>query len=134
MSCAVPSPITVSQDTDNTRASVDLSVPVITIDSHVTQKPGQRRRKYRCEMSDTARVDSAAVVVTTVVTAADVQHRAAFLKLLRKAKQIAPTISHVWVDGYTGQAVTTAAAKAGVTVDMVSDPKPGHGFIVQPRR
>jgi transposase len=25
-------------------------------------------------------------------------------------------------------------AKAGVTVDIVSGPKPGHGFIVQPRR
>ncbi|KUH93860.1 hypothetical protein [Mycobacterium sp. IS-3022] len=37
-------------------------------------------------------------------------------------------------NGYTGQAVTTAAAKAGVTVEVVSGPEPGHGFIVQPRR
>lgn len=36
--------------------------------------------------------------------------------------------------GYTGQAVTTAAAKASVTVDVASGPKPAHGFIVQPRR
>ncbi|MGV0742552.1 hypothetical protein [Mycolicibacterium sp. XJ870] len=41
----------------------------------------------------------------------------------------------MWVDeGYTGQAVTTAAAKAGVTVDVVCGPKPGHGFIAPPRR
>ncbi|UQX12558.1 hypothetical protein [Candidatus Mycobacterium methanotrophicum] len=52
-----------------------------------------------------------------------------------RAKRIAPTISHVGVDkGYTGQAVTIAAAKAGVTVDVVSGPKPGHGFLVRPRR
>jgi transposase len=41
----------------------------------------------------------------------------------------------VWVDkGYTGQTVTGAAAKAGVTVEVVSGPKPGRGFIVQQRR
>jgi transposase len=62
-----------------------------------------------------------------------VQDRAPFPKLLRKANRIAPTISHVWIDkGYTGQTVTTtAAAKAGVTVNVLSSPKPGHGFIVQ---
>lgn len=80
-------------------------------------------------------VDSAGVLVAAVVTPADIQDRAAFPKLLSKAKPIAPTISHVWVDkGYTGQTVTSAAAKAGVTVDVVSGPKPGHRFIVQPRR
>ncbi|MDT5175775.1 MAG: hypothetical protein QOG37_3026 [Mycobacterium sp.] len=80
-------------------------------------------------------VDSAGVLVAAVVTAADVQDRAAIPTLLRKAKRIAPTISHVWVDkGYTGQAVTIAAAQAGVTVDVVSGPKPGCGFIVQPHR
>ncbi len=80
-------------------------------------------------------VDTTGVLVAAVVTAADVQDRAAFPKLLRKAKPIAPTISHVWADkGYTGQAVTAAADQAGVTVDVVSGPKPGHRFIVQPRR
>ena len=75
------------------------------------------------------------MLVAAIVSAADVQDRAAFPELLRKAKRIAPTISHVWLDkGYTGQVVTTVAAAAGVTVDVVSGPKPGHGFIVQPRR
>jgi transposase len=47
----------------------------------------------------------------------------------------APTIAHVWVDkGCTGSTVADAAAKAGVTVDVVSGPKPGRGFTVQPRR
>jgi hypothetical protein len=30
--------------------------------------------------------------------------------------------------------VANAAAKASVTVDVVSGPKPGRAFIVQPRR
>jgi hypothetical protein len=48
-------------------------------------------------------VDSAGSFVAAVVTEAGVQDRAAFPKLLRKAKRLAPNITHVWVDkGYTG--------------------------------
>jgi hypothetical protein len=36
--------------------------------------------------------------------------------------------------GYTGSTDADAAAKAAVTLDVVSGPKPGRGFIVQPRR
>jgi len=35
---------------------------------------------------------------------------------------------------HTGSTVTDTAATAEVTVEIVSGPKPGHGFIVQPRR
>ena len=46
-----------------------------------------------------------------------------------------PSISHVWLDkGYTGATVADAATKAGVTIDVVSGPKPKSGFTVQPRR
>ena len=63
------------------------------------------------------------------------QDRAAFPKLLPKTKRVAPSIAHVWLDkGYTGSTVADAATKAGVSVDIVSGPKPGTGFIVQPRR
>jgi hypothetical protein len=56
-------------------------------------------------------------------------NRAAFPKLLRRAKRIAPTIAHIWVDkGYIGSTVADAATKAGVTVEVVSGPKPGCGF------
>jgi putative transposase len=80
-------------------------------------------------------LDSAGILVAALVTPADVQDRAAFPKLRRKAKRTAPTISQVWVDkSYTGQTVNAAANKASVTVDVVSGPKPGHRFIVQPRR
>jgi transposase len=54
-------------------------------------------------------VDSAGLLIAAVLTAADVQDRAAFLTLLRKAKRVAPTITHVWVDnGYTGSTVANA--------------------------
>ncbi len=80
-------------------------------------------------------VDSAGVLVAAVVTTADAQDRAAFPRLLRTAKRVAPTITHVWVDnGYTGSTVADAAAKARVHVDVVCGPKPGHGFIVELRR
>ncbi|MDT5077969.1 MAG: hypothetical protein QOJ80_2606 [Mycobacterium sp.] len=80
-------------------------------------------------------VDTAAVLVAAVLTPADTQDRAAFATLPPKAKPIAPTISHAWVDkSYTGQALTTAATEAGVTLDVVSGPKPRCGLIVQPRR
>lgn len=63
------------------------------------------------------------------------EDRTAFPRLLRKPKHVAPTIAHVRLDkGYTGQTVTKAAAQAGVTVDVVSEPKPNSGFTVQPRR
>jgi len=80
-------------------------------------------------------VDTTGVLVAAVVTPADVQHRAAFPTPLRQAKRIAPTTTHLWADkGYPGSAVADAAAKVGVTVDIVSGLKPGRGFIVQPRR
>lgn len=80
-------------------------------------------------------VDSGGILVAAVLTPANIQDRAAFPKLLRKAKRVAPSIAHVWLDkGYTGSTVADAATKAGVSVDIVSGPKPGTGFIVQPRR
>ena len=76
-------------------------------------------------------VDSAGILVAAVVTPASVQDRTAFPKLLRKAKRLAPTITHVWLDnGYIGTTVTDAATNAGVTVDVVPGPKPARGFIV----
>jgi hypothetical protein len=54
-------------------------------------------------------------------------------KLLHQTKRIAPTTSHVWLDkGYTGAPIADAAAKAAVSIDGVTGPKRGHGFIVQP--
>jgi hypothetical protein len=38
------------------------------------------------------------MLVPAVVTEANVQDRAAFPKLLRQAKRVAPAIAHVWLD------------------------------------
>jgi transposase len=88
------------------------------IRGEVRTRSGRRRRPTA------AVVDSGGILVAAVVTPANVQDRAAFPTLLRKAKRSAPTIGHVWVDkGYTGHTVATAAAKAGVTVDVVCGPE-----------
>ena len=80
-------------------------------------------------------VDTAGILIAATVTPANVQDRAAFPAPLRQAKRVAPTIAHVWLDkGYTGTTVAEAATKAGVSVDIVSGPKPASGFRVQPRR
>lgn len=80
-------------------------------------------------------VDTAGILVAATVTPANVQDRDAFSALLRKAKRVAPTIAHLWLDkGYTGQAVAGSATQAGVSVEVVSGPKPANGFQVQPRR
>ena len=82
-------------------------------------------------------VDSAGMLVAALVTPADLQDRAALPTLLRKAKKIAPTIAHVWLDkGYSSSSTTVAeaATKAGVSIDIVASSKPASGFQVQPRR
>ncbi|ULN53419.1 transposase [Mycolicibacillus parakoreensis] len=64
----------------------------------------------------------------------DVRERVGPLDHHRRSKRIAPTITHVWLDkGYTGATVAEAAERAGVSVDVVSGPKPVCGFRVQPR-
>ena len=106
----------------------------ITIGFHVTRNPVSGAKKVD-GVKRHVLVDSAGVLVAAVVTAADMQGRAAFPTLLRQAKRIAPTIAYVWVHkGYTGTTVAEAAAKAGISVAIVSGPKPSHGFTVQPRR
>ncbi len=53
--------------------------------------------------------------------------RTAFPKLLRKAKRIALTIALFGWTRATGSAVAAAAAKAGVTIDLVSGRNPVGG-------
>lgn len=74
-------------------------------------------------------VDSAATLVAALVNAADVQDREALPNLLRRAKRVAPTIAHVWLDnGYIGTTVTWQPPKLGASIDIVFGPKPASGF------
>ena len=80
-------------------------------------------------------VDTSGILVAAIVTPANVPDRAAFPTLLREARRVAPTIRHIGLDkGYTGHVVAGAASRAGVSIDIVSGPKPTAGLQVQPRR
>ncbi|MGB0437637.1 MAG: transposase, partial [Mycobacterium sp.] len=51
-------------------------------------------------------LDTAGILVAATLTPADVQDRAAFSALLPKAKRVAPTITHLWLEkGYTSPTV-----------------------------
>jgi hypothetical protein len=63
-------------------------------------------------------VDSGGILVAAVLTPANVQDRAAFPKLLCKAKRTAASIARVWVDkGYTGRTVADAAGSSNAPTD-----------------
>lgn len=91
------------------------------------------------EFDEAKKVDGVkrhALVGTTcvLVAAADVADRAAFPRCCpRRSRLRRPSATCGWTRA-TQAGLTTAAAKASGAVDMVSGPKPGHGFIVQPRR
>ncbi len=80
-------------------------------------------------------VDSGGILVAALVTPANVQDRAAFPQAAAQGQ--ADRTHHrprLGGQGLHRPTVADAATKAGVTVDVVSGPKPGRGFIVQPRR
>ena len=80
-------------------------------------------------------VDTAGILIAATLTAANVQDRAAFPALLRKAKKTTPTIAHVWLDkDYTGVTVAQTAQRPGVSLEIVSGPKPASRLQIQPRR
>jgi transposase len=82
--------------------------------SSVKASPGFDGAKKVDEVKRRILVDAGGVLVAAIVTPANMQDRAVFPNLLRKAKRVALTISHVWLDkGYTGATVADAAAKAG---------------------
>ena len=79
-------------------------------------------------------VDIMGLLVTVLVTAADVQDRDAFPSVLREAQSTAPRLENVLVDGaYTGQSVARAQNDTGINVTVVkrSDVR---GFVVLPKR
>jgi hypothetical protein len=73
-------------------------------------------------------VDAGGILIAALVTPATMQNRAAFPHLMRQAKRIAPTITHVWVDkGYTGTTVADAATNAGAPPTSCPGPNPDTG-------
>jgi transposase len=101
-----------------------------------TPVPGPRRFDSAKKVDGIKRhilLDTAGRPPATHVTAANVQDRPALADPLMKNP--CPSVTHVWAEnGYTGQAGTQAATKAGIELQIVSGPKPVDGFVVQPRR
>jgi putative transposase len=80
-------------------------------------------------------VDTLGLVVTALVTPADVPDQDGAYDLVQASKAIAPTLRHLWVDGgYAGEWSEWAAEEEQVTVEVVSKPAGMRGFVVQARR
>jgi putative transposase len=80
-------------------------------------------------------VDTLGLVVTALVTPADVPDQDGAYELVQAGKAVAPTLRHVWVDGgYVGEWMEWAAEEQQVTVEVVSKPAGVRGFVVQARR
>jgi putative transposase len=79
-------------------------------------------------------VDIMGLLVTVLVTSANVQDRDAFPSVLREAQSTAPRLENVLVDGaYTGEVIENARNDTGIAVTVVkrSDIR---GFVVLPKR
>ena len=80
-------------------------------------------------------VDTEGLLVTVVVTPANVQDPTAGYEVLEDAKGRTPRLGHVWADArYQGKLVDWAKERLGVTLEIVSRPPGQKGFVVQARR
>ena len=75
------------------------------------------------------------MLVTTLVTPADVPDVDGAYHLLPAARAVVPTLRHVWVDGgYQGDWADWAVEEHAVTVEVVRRPAGARGFVAQARR
>ncbi len=80
-------------------------------------------------------VDTEGLLVTVVVTPANVQDPTAAPEVLQEAKERSPRLGHVWADGrYRGKLIDWAKEKVGITLEIVSREPGQRGFVVLPRR
>lgn len=80
-------------------------------------------------------VDTCGLLLVVLVTGAGVQDRDAARLLLWALRSCFPTVRLLWADGgYSGQLVTWAATRLGLTVDIVRKLAGQVGFQVLPRR
>jgi putative transposase len=80
-------------------------------------------------------VDTEGLLVSVVVTPANVQDPTAAPEVLTEAKEQSPRLSHVWGDArYQGKLIGWASKELGITVEIVSRLPGQKGFVVLPRR
>jgi putative transposase len=78
-------------------------------------------------------VDTLGLLLTGVITAANVQDREAFGWVVVAAQLEGESVQHIWADqGYTGEQVEQAWRRCGVTLEVVQ--RHEKGFVVLPRR
>lgn len=80
-------------------------------------------------------VDTLGLPLAVAVTRADAPDVDGAYALLPAVAAVAPTLTHVWVDGaYEGDWAAWAAEEHGVTVEVVRTPAGQRGFAVQAKR
>jgi putative transposase len=107
------------------------SVPTGPGGGAVGNDPGKKVRGRKRHLL----VDTEGLLVTVVVTPANVQDPTAAYEVLEEAKERSPRLGHVWADArYQGKLVDWAKEKLGVTLEIVSRPPGQKGFVALPRR
>ena len=80
-------------------------------------------------------VDTEGLLVSALVTPANVQDPTAAPEVLEDAVERAPTLRHVWADGrYRGKLIEWAQQTLGITLELVTRAPGQKGFTVLPRR
>jgi putative transposase len=81
-------------------------------------------------------VDTLGLVLTVLVTAANVSERKGLVRLLSQTRHHLPRLHHIWLDkGYRGKAFSAKILLCfAVVLEIVSAPKGSKGFILQHRR
>ena len=94
----------------------------------MVEQKGVGRKRHRG-------VDTLGHLLVVLVPPADVPAVDAAYDLLPAAKAVAPTLTHLWVDGgYEGDWAEWAAEEQGVTGEVVRRAPGTPGFVVQARR
>lgn len=80
-------------------------------------------------------VDTEGLVVSVVVTPANVQDPVAAPEVLEEAVACSSRLAHIWGDArYQGKLVSWARETLGISLEIVKRPPGQRGFVVQPRR
>jgi transposase len=88
----------------------------------------ERRRKFDQEFRE-------GMLLTTLVTGADVQDRDIARDLLGRLRAEHPALPMIWADGaYRGTLIPWAAQQLQFRIEVVSRPAGIRGFVVLPRR
>ena len=120
-----PNPVTIIVDSQSVKGAETVSRETRGFDAG--KKINGRKRHVV--------VDTKGMIVTVMVTAADITDRDAAREVLVRLCLTHPQITQVWADqGYSGELVTWARDKLGLLLRISKKPPGQVGFKVLPRR